>query len=560
MTFRAGAGGPADPARFRPGPRTLRTALSLLALLVIQGLLTVPSVFRETATYDEADHLRYGMQVLEGRTERFDDSKMPVSALNAAFARVTGRSDPTQLATIRPARLATVIAGLALTVACFLWGRALYGPAAGFVAAGALVFDPTFLAHSRLVTTDVWAALGITTALASAWRYSRTPTLGRALVAGLALGAAQLCKFTAVVLFPLLFVVVVVRHVAGRPRAGETGPPAPVDPGTRRGTVHLGLALAASLFVLNAGYLFQGTGAPLSSYRFRSAGLQRFQEGAGIAGRIPLPVPRAWLEGLDWVREYERTGKNYGRIYLFGEHRSGSGFLGYFLVVGLFKVPIGTQLLLILAAVSLARRLGEPGFWRDESFLVVPLAFFAFYFNVLFRAQIGIRFLLVAFPLAYVLAGSLLREGWRGSTRGRRAVLGVAAGATMASVLYGHPFHMAYVNELLPDRNRAFRIFADSSLDYGQADGYFEEYQRRHPEVVREPDEPVAGTIAARINWLAGISEKQRDKWLGDRFQPVGNVGGSWLLFRVSPEEAARARREMGVAEPPGLRGAGTAR
>lgn len=55
-------GGPADPARFRPGPRTLRTALSLLALLVIQGLLTVPSVFRETATYDEADHLRYGMQ------------------------------------------------------------------------------------------------------------------------------------------------------------------------------------------------------------------------------------------------------------------------------------------------------------------------------------------------------------------------------------------------------------------------------------------------------------------------------------------------------------------
>lgn len=549
-----------NPAQSRPGRRGTRAALPLLALLVLQALLVTPNVFRETATYDEADHLRYGMQVLGGRTERFDDSKMPVSALNAAFARIAGKSDPTELASIRPARLATVFAGLVLTVVCFLWGRSLYGPAAGLLAAGALVFDPTFLAHSRLVTTDAWAALGVTTALACAWRYSRMPTLGRALVAGLAVGAAQLCKFTAVVIYPLLVAVLVLRHVAGRPREAEPGPTAPSGPGVRRGAAHLGLALAASLFVLNAGYLFQGTGASLSSYRFRSEGLQRLQASAGLAGRVPLPVPRAWLEGLDWVREYERTGKNYGRIYLLGEHRTGRGFLGYFLVVGLLKVPIGTQVLLVLMAVALFRRFREPGFWQDESFLFIPLAFFAFYFNVLFRAQIGIRFLLVAFPLAYILAGSLLRDGWRSATRRRRAVLGAVSVATVASVLAGHPFHISYVNELLPDRNRAFRVFADSSLDYGQSDGYFEEYRQRHPEVVKEPDEPVAGTIAARINWLAGISEKQRDTWLGKRFQPVGSVGGSWLLFRVSPEEAARARREMGLPEPPAPLDTGAAR
>lgn len=527
----------------------VRAALPIALLLSLQLGLSVASVRKETATYDESDHLRYGMQVLDGRTERFDDSKMPVSALNAAAARLFGKTDPKDLATLRVARLATIGAGLGLTLVTFLWARALHGRAAGLLAGGIAALDPSLIAHSRLVTTDVWGALGITLALASSWAWSRRPGYGRAVAAGLAIGAAQLCKFTSVVLYPLLALVAVVRFVARRRLAPEerTDGLLRTDPRATAGQV--AAALVASLVVLNAGYLFQGTGASLSSYRFRSGDAQAVQAGAGVLGRLPLPVPRAWLEGLDWVREYERTGKNYGKIYLLGKLRSGEGFPGYFVVVGLFKMPVGTQLLLLATAISLLRRAREPRLWQDEVFLVVPLVFFALYFNFLFRAQIGFRFVLVCVPLAYVLAGSLLRRGWDETSRALRAFVACAAAATAISVLAFYPYYISYVNELLADRNRAFRVFADSSLDYGQSDGYFAAFRAAHPDVIFEPKAPVAGTIAARVNWLAGISEELHDTWLAKNFEPTGHVARSYLVFHVTEEEAARLRAEL---RPPG--------
>lgn len=532
----------AGPAPSRARGDRIRRAGPILGLLALQLALCVASVRKETATYDESQHLRYGMQVLSGRTERLDDSKMPVSALNAAVARSLGRTDPEELSTIRAARLATIAAGLALTLVAFRWAGALYGRSAGLLAAVLVGLDPNLIAHSRLVTTDVWAALGISLALACSWRYARRPGPGRAVVAGLAIGAAQLFKFTSVVLYPLLGLIAVVRFAARRRLARRSG----VDAGGRAASStiagHLAAGFVTSLVVLNAGYLFQGTGAGLSSYTFRSASFQKLQARAGALGRVPLPVPRAWLEGLDWVTEYERTGQNVGRIYLLGELRRGQGFPGYFLIVGLFKVPIGTLVLLAASAVWLLRRVREPGLWQDEVFLLIPLGFFAFYFNVLFRAQIGFRFVLVGVPLAYVLAGSLLRGGWRSVSRGRRWLVASAGTATVASVLAFFPHYISYVNELLPDRNQAFRIFADSSLDWGQSDAYFEAYRKRHPEVIQEPREPVAGTIAARVNWLVGLSEQKHDTWLAKNFQPVGHVARSWLLFRVSEEEAVRLR------------------
>ena len=40
--------------------------------------------------------------------------------------------------------------------------------------------------------------------------------------------------------------------------------------------------------------------------------------------------------------------------------------------------------------------------------VVVPVAFFAVYFNFFYQAQIGIRYFLVVFPPLYVLAGDLV--------------------------------------------------------------------------------------------------------------------------------------------------------
>ena len=57
--------------------------LAALTLAVMAGL-QLASLRHLSVTYDEPRHLRYGLNLLHDDASRFDDSKMPVSALNAA--------------------------------------------------------------------------------------------------------------------------------------------------------------------------------------------------------------------------------------------------------------------------------------------------------------------------------------------------------------------------------------------------------------------------------------------------------------------------------------------
>jgi hypothetical protein len=55
----------------------------VVLLLAVLFALEVASMQRLTVTYDEWAHLRYGQNILNLDSTRFDDSKMPFSALNA---------------------------------------------------------------------------------------------------------------------------------------------------------------------------------------------------------------------------------------------------------------------------------------------------------------------------------------------------------------------------------------------------------------------------------------------------------------------------------------------
>ena len=59
-----------------------------LFIILLFFLFNALSVQGQDWTYDERDHYRYGMNILNGDSTRFDDSKMPVSAWNALPARI----------------------------------------------------------------------------------------------------------------------------------------------------------------------------------------------------------------------------------------------------------------------------------------------------------------------------------------------------------------------------------------------------------------------------------------------------------------------------------------
>ena len=70
-------------------------------------------------------------------------------------------------------------------------------------------FSPTFLAHGRLVTTDVGAAFGAVIAVYYWLEFLKHPTKGSIVGAAIAFGIAMLLKFTLVLLIPFFGLITI---------------------------------------------------------------------------------------------------------------------------------------------------------------------------------------------------------------------------------------------------------------------------------------------------------------------------------------------------------------
>lgn len=525
-----------------------RHHLAVAALLAILLGLLLGGLAGQDHTSDEPAHLRYGRNLLDGETDRFDDSKMPVSALNALPARLgealpEGSAPRDWLQSLFAQRLPTIAGTLLLALLVHRWARELYGRAAGLLALALTALDPNLIAHGRLATTDLWATLAMAASLWLTWRALRRPSTGRRLLAAGAFGLAQLAKYSNLFLFGLLPALAVASLAPAAVRALRERRWRDLAGGALRFLGWSGVFAAAALLAINAGFLFRRTLTPWNEYSFRSAAFARLQAAtpAALAG-LPVPVPYPWLEGVDWVvsrERRERGGEGFGNVYLRGELRRDRGFRDYYLWAYLYKVPLPTQALFVAALVALVVRRKRFRPLRDEIWLLLPAAFFFVYLNLFFRAQIGLRFLLVVVPLMHVFTGSLLAEPLRASRRAV-AALGVALAWQAASVLSYFPHYIPYFNELILDRTRAYRVLADSNLDWGQNDNLLLRWHEEHPDAILEPEGPVAGTVVVRANYLVGVFVPERYVWLREHMEPVDHIGHAFLIYEVTEEDLRR--------------------
>lgn len=92
-------------------------------------LLSLLSMRRHTLTYDEPGHYQYGLQLLNGAAKRFDNSKMPVSALNAQPGWLASRLHEgalrARLERVETGRLATILFSILIAWAVYRWSHSL---------------------------------------------------------------------------------------------------------------------------------------------------------------------------------------------------------------------------------------------------------------------------------------------------------------------------------------------------------------------------------------------------------------------------------------------------
>ena len=520
-------------------------AITVTLLLVGFILVGALSVSGKSKTVDENPHYWYGKNILNGDATRFDDSKMPITVLNALPQKLRKMFPPGNIRSFfldfLAARLVTLLFSASIALVVFFWSRSLYGFIPAIFSLAFYLLDPNILAHSQLVTTDIYAVGTTVLVFFFLWRFAHRRDLLNGLLCALSLGVSLIAKYSAVVLIPLALLALLVFDFPRILQAYKDHSSLILTKYLRNYFLYLVITLIVSILVITISFLSNRNFTHFSDYQFQSDFFQSAQQVPGL-GKLPVPLPYPYLQGLDLVVKNERTGTSYGNIYLLGQTRPGNeGFIGYFFVASLLKVPIATQLTCISAFYFYIRdHQRRKRFFTDELFLFIPVLFFAIYYNFFFNAQIGIRYYLVNFPFLYVFSGHLFKNFIEFSLAKKTLVLGLML-YLLLSVFSYYPNFLPYFNEIVWDRLQAYRFLADSNIDWGQNSGELIEYLSVHPDAVYAPEGIQAGHIVVSVNHLAGVHvDPETYKWLRDNFEPVDTISYSYLIYQISHEEMAQ--------------------
>lgn len=385
----------------------------------------------------------------------------------------------------------------------FVWSRRLYGDIGGLLSLALWVVCPNFLAHGRLITTDVASAAIGTAATFLFVCYLRNPLARNACFAGIGLGVALLTKFSLLVLV-FLWPVIWALHVwlvdsASSRRAILV-----------RSAKHAGIVTITSMMVVNCGYLFEGTGKSLGSFEFYSQTLTRelpanrprlHQTGnslldllgsrrvnrlkGSLLGYLPCPLPAEFMTGFDDQKidaegiparflkpdDPTATDKVEGYpVYLNGQIR-GTGWWYYYPYAFLIKTPPGTLFVLGLSIMALiAARKNRNEWFNELATLVVPVSMILA-MTFLTDINIGLRYILPALPYLYIGCGRLAVVCEMKSHSLRRlgqVFIGLCVVWSGISTAFVAPHFLAYFNSIGGGPERGHEHLIDSNLDWGQ--------------------------------------------------------------------------------------------
>jgi hypothetical protein len=472
----------------------LLTAVVVLLLAAIP-IQAVPSLVWKSATFDEASHLSSAYEYLVTGMFRQHLDHPPLADQIAAFPLLFLKlqlpaDEASQRSLIRFGnrfvyrnvrdadiillwgRLPVVLLTVLLGWVVFSWGQELWHLGAGLLALFLCVFDPNILAHGRLATNDLAVTCFSFIAVYRFWELLQNPSWANVLWAGLAFGAAQASKFSAVLLAPILMLLAVLWLLSGH----EVRAPFPL-PGSRLLSRRPGLlrtyVLAAILLVIFligfalvwADYRFEvGTvlaeGRQLSWLDEQLDGSRWEPAVSYLFRELPVPAPK-YFYGLAVKYSHTESGRP---AFLMGE-LSSEGWWYYFLTAFFIKTPIPLLILLIVA--SLLTVMQTKNFWRREAFLLVPVLVW-FGVNSLSGFNLGYRHLLPVLPFLFVFAGQVVAIE---KIRRRTVIVGLVSilcAWQLVGTLRIHPHYLAYFNELVGGPENGYRYLVDSNLDWGQ--------------------------------------------------------------------------------------------
>jgi len=358
------------------------------------------------------------------------------------------------------ARVPMVVITILLGALIFLYARRLFSARAAVFAVALYSLEPNILAHGRVIK-DIYVALAYLFFFAALHLYVSAPRLRNALTLGFATGVAPAMKFSLGIVAPIFLVSVLVL-LALAPRLKQK---------RARLLVHLAVAAAVALLVVNASYLFQHEA-------LIAADTESLRQTLSTAA-APWLVVAHWLSPLFppyfifgiLVTFAHDVGDHH--VFLYGLY-STKGWWYYLPAAFVVKTTLPFLLLTVAAIAWVLREIirGKLIFLA----LLGPVVLYTLT-AMLTSVNIGIRHFLPVFPFLLIMSGALLDHvlGRQHHRRATLAIVGILFAWMTFAAIRAYPDYIPYMNELASGRPH-WQTLSDSNVEWGDDTGAVAQY------------------------------------------------------------------------------------
>ena len=483
------------------------------------------SAWNDSATMDELAHIPSGYSYLAKQDYRLnpehpplikDLSALPLLFLNLNFPvdvpawteYINGQWDMGRIfiyesgndadKIIHFARFPIMLLALLFGWLLFKWTKKLYGNKVGLLTLFFYTMSPTFIAHSRYVTTDLGAAFGFFIGLATFINFLINQTRKNLIIAGIAFGIAQLLKFSLVILAPIYLLLAVLWVILE-------------NYGNLKKIISRSFKIISKLILIGIigviiiwpVYQFHVLNYPVERQK---ADTEFTLASFGFKPAVNLviwlsdkPVLRPMGQYLLGVLMVTQRASGGNTAYFLGTVSSEGSSL-YFPLLYLLKEQLAFHILTLIAIIfairniirSKSKNLRTAVEWMRDNFAIfASMIFIAIYFAqaVTSNLNIGVRHILPAFPFIYFLVARQIVRWAKTHDLEEPETLGQQIKHFFSTFLkslkkysllialllwmflmniIAFPHYLSYYNEFGGGIKNGYKIATDSNYDWGQ--------------------------------------------------------------------------------------------
>ncbi len=476
--------------------------LNIIAFLILAATFVVcfSSSLNDCWTFDETAHIAAGYSYLSQQDYRLNPEHPPLIKDIAAFPLLfsdlnfprdhsswiqaenpvwwlqfdfasqflyQSGNNPDQIMLL--ARTSMILVLLFLIGLVFFWCKKNFGQQTALLSLVLMCLSPTLLAHGRLVTTDVGAALGVVMTIFFWLRLLKKPQLLNIILAAVILGISLLFKFSLVLLIPFLAIITLMYAWVKQKSF------------IKYSLTAILVGLIALILVIWPIYYFHTFNYPIQQQVKDTTFNLENSSAPEIVSDILIwmssqPVLRAISQYFTgFIMVASRTAG--GNTTFFLGQISAESWKTYFPVVYLIKVPLSFHLLTLIALgffINSFRRKKNIAVkqWIAKYFPEISIfLFIVIYWAVSIKGNlnIGIRHLLPVFPLTIILVSRFI-SFWlkKPYLKTKYLLLGLIIFWQFTSIVRIYPHFLAYFNQLTGGPTNGYQYVTDSNLDWGQ--------------------------------------------------------------------------------------------